>query len=187
MPIELTSAAMKLSYEKPEKNFWSPISSGFLSDSDAIQTTGIRAYSRTTRMPMPQSPRSLLVWVTSGLPSLLGGAGPERLHEEDGDQDHADEDQDRDRRAEPDVDPVDQDVVAEDRHALGVESASRLDDVDVVEDPERVERPEQERDQDRRLHQRDGDPEEALGRGGAVDLRCFMQLVWHERQAGQQQ
>ena len=79
------------------------------------------------------------------------------------------------------------DVVAEDRHRLGVVRAARLDDVDRVEDPERVERAEQQRDEDRRLHQRQRDPEEALHRAGAVDLGRLVQLVGHEREAGEQQ
>ena len=104
------------------------------------------------------------------------------LDEEDGDQDHADEDQDRDGRAEPEVHPVDEDVVAR-IDALGAESAARLNDEDVVEYSERVERPEQQRDEDRRLHQRQRDAEEALQRARAVYLGRLVQLVRNQRQA----
>ena len=42
-------------------NFWSAMSSGFLSDSEMIHRTGIRQYTRTTVSAMLQSATSLPV------------------------------------------------------------------------------------------------------------------------------
>ena len=59
-------------------------------------------------------------------------------------------------------------------------------DGDRVEDPECVERAEQQRHQDRRLHQGQRERKSA-GRRGAVHLRGLVQLVRHEREAGEQE
>src|SRR6476469_10105115 len=62
---------------------------------------------------------------------------------------HGQEDQHADRRTQPEVERLEQVVVAEDRHRSGAVGAAG-EYVDVVEDPERVEGAEQKRDQDRR-------------------------------------
>ena len=98
-------------------------------------------------------------------------------------QDHGNEDQHRYRGPEAQVHTVDEDVVAEDRHGLGVLRAAGLDE-HGVEDPERVERAEQQCYEDRRLHQRHRDPEEALHGARTVHLGRLVQLIGHEREPG---
>ena len=135
----------------------------------------------------PDRPRAVLcrvgVWhITS--PRLLRRGRAEPLDEQTAITITHEEDQHRDRRAQAEVEPRDQLVVAEDRHRLGAVGAARLDE-HRVEHAEGVERAEQHRHQDRRLHQRQRDPPEALPRAGAVDLRGLVQLVGHQRQARQ--
>ena len=91
-----------------------------------------------------------------------------------------------DRRSEPEVEPVDELLVAEDRHRVGVVGAAGDDERGVV-DPERVERAEQHRDHQRGPDQRQRDLDEALPRARAVHLRGLVEVVRHERQAAQQQ
>src|ERR671919_3258201 len=96
----------------------------------------------------------MLRLITSGLPTLLGERRSETLHEQERDQDDDQEDQHRYRGADAEV-QLDQELVeVEHRHALEVRVVPGGDDVDGIEDPEGVERAEQQRYEDRRLHQR---------------------------------
>src|SRR5579859_3212076 len=128
------------------------------------------ARAMTTKLAVPQPTfwRGVeVIAAISGSPLSdirAGGRGAEALDEHEGDDRHADEDQDRYRRPDAQVERVEQVVVAEDRDGPGAVGAGR-EDVDVVEDPERVQRPEQQRDQDGRLHQRQRDLDEALPGG----------------------
>src|ERR1022692_902694 len=140
---------------------------GALRDSETIQSTGSSASATTTRFVVPQPTfwRGVVVTAAiSGSPLSdvrARGRGAEALDEQEGDDRHADEDQDRDRRTDPQVQRVEQVVPGEDRDRPGVVAALGQDE-DVVEDPERVQRTEQQRDQDGRLHQWQRDLREAL-------------------------
>ena len=135
----------------------------------------------------PDAPQDLLTGCCSFMVGYLRcRARAQEAGEDERDQDHADEDQDRDGRAEPEVEPVDELLVAEDRHRLGVVGAAGHDEHGVV-DAERVERPEQQRHHQRRPDQRQRDLPEALPRARAVHLRRLVEVVRHERQTSQQQ
>src|SRR6185437_15350386 len=128
---------------------------GVLSDSDTIQSTGIRASAMTTKLAIPHPVFWRGVEITAMSASPLsdiraGGGGAEALDEDHRDERDADEDQDRDRRSDPQVESVEQVVVTEDRDRPGAVVAGGQD-VDLVEDPERIQRPEQQGDQDGRL------------------------------------
>src|SRR3984885_14127530 len=163
----------------------SRIAAGVLKDSEAIQSTGISASAMTTTFAVPQLTFCRGVVVTAAMIGSLRsrvrarGGGAEALDEQDGDDRHADEDQDRDRRPEPQVQRVEQVVPGEDRDRPGVVTALGQDE-DVVEDPERVQRPEQQRDQDGRLYQRQRDLREALPGGSAVYLRGLLQVLGNQ-------
>src|SRR5580704_13489533 len=93
---------------------------GVLKDSDTSQSTGISASAMTTVFadPQPTFCRAVVTAAISGSPRFdicARGRGPEALDEQDGDDRHADEDQDRDRRPDPQVERVEQVVVAEHR------------------------------------------------------------------------
>ena len=132
-------------------------------------------------------PAEALTWgVPHAVFSRRSGAGAEALDEHERDDAHEHEQQHRNRRPQTEVEAGEQGVVVEHRDRLGAVGAL-VEDVDRVEDPERVERAEQQRDEDRRLHQRQRDPREPLPGAGAVHLRRVEQFIGHERQAGQQQ
>jgi hypothetical protein len=80
-------------------------------------------------------------------------SGAEAFDEHRRDDRHHQEQQDRNRGAKSQVEPVEQRVVVQHRDRLGPVRAL-VEDVNRVEDPEGIERAEQQRDQDRRLHQR---------------------------------
>src|SRR5690242_8429324 len=163
---------------------------GVLKDSETSQSTGISASAMTTKFAVAQPVRWRgVIAAISGSPLSdvrAGGRGAEALDEQERDDRDADEDQDRDRRPDAQVQRVEQVVVAEDRDRPGAVGAQGQD-VDVVENPERVQGPEQQGDQDRRLHQRQRDLREALPARGAVHLRGLLQVFGHQRQPGQQQ
>src|SRR6516225_4190658 len=122
-------------------------------------------------------------------PSSCRRAGYRRAEEPDedeGDDRDGDEDQDGDRRPDAEVQRPEQVVVPQDRYRVGAVAAAGQD-VDVVEDPERVQRPEQQRDQDGRFHQRQRHPVETLPGSGAVHPRRLQYVLRHERQPGHQQ
>src|SRR3954451_2649945 len=91
---------------------------GSFSDNITIQNTGNSEQMITTaRSPLhPNTRLRSVLPFTSDLPALLGQRRLEDLDEDDGDDGHADEHQHRDRRAEAQVQAVEQRVVAEDRH-----------------------------------------------------------------------
>src|ERR1700733_9770599 len=126
-------------------NEGSRIAAGVLKDSEAIQSTGISASAMTTTFAVPQPTFCRGVVVTAAMIGSLRsrarawGCGAEALDEQDGDDRHADEDQNRDRRPDPQVQRVEQVVVAEERDRPGVVRPVGQDE-DVVEDPERVQR-----------------------------------------------
>src|SRR6476620_7511342 len=131
---------------------------GVLSDSEMIHRTGNRPNTRTTTSAATHRP--ILRSMSAPLPGRLQA---EALDEEHGDDRHADEDQHGYRRAQPEVQLVEQLVVAQDGDRLDIPVLTRVgQDVDRVEDPERVERAEQQRDEDGNLHERDRDLPEAL-------------------------
>src|SRR5580692_3136645 len=107
-------------------NDGSRIAAGVLKDSETIQSTGISASAMTTKFadPQPNFCRGVVVTAAiSGSPRFdvrAGGRGAEALDEQDRDDRHADEDEDRDRRPDPQVERVEQVVVAEDRDRPGV-------------------------------------------------------------------
>src|ERR1700690_930517 len=127
---------------------------GVLKDSETSQSTGISASAITTKLAVPQPNfwRGVVTAAISGLPLpdvRAGGRGAEALDEHEGDDRHADEDQDGYRRPDAQVERIEQVVVAEDGDRAGVVVAGREDE-DAVEDAERVQHPEQQRDQDGR-------------------------------------
>src|ERR1700760_960338 len=147
---------------------WSAISLGGFSEIDSSQRTGIRANSSTSVIAIVHSEYSRAPTFISASRSSFFDLDAEAFDEDERDQHHADEDQHRDRRAEPQVQPVDQLVEAEDRDRFGVLRAAGHDE-DRVEDARGLERAEEDRDEDRRFHQRQGDLAEPLPGGGAVD------------------
>src|SRR5438067_9004272 len=140
---------------------------GSLKDSATIHHSGKRTQRMMTTSAMPQAVLSLRVTTSamSHLRSRYGGA--EEFDVEEGDETHRDEDQHRDRGSQAQVEIGEQVVVGEDR------DRPRLvlplgQYVDVVEYPEGVQGPEQQRHQDGGLHQRQDYLGEALPGGGAV-------------------
>src|ERR1700761_6288769 len=111
----------------------SATSLGGFSEIESSQRTGISAKSRTSVIAIVHSEYSRAPTFISASRSPFFDLHAEAFDEEEGDQDHADEDQHRDRRAEPQVQPVDQLVEAEDRHRFGVLRAAGHDE-DRVED-----------------------------------------------------
>src|SRR5450631_3929620 len=194
-------------------NEGSRTAAGVLNDSETSQSTGIRASATTTKLAVPQKdfwatvvpwpppfrrrlvvtpavwPGVVVTVATSGspLPDVgAGGRGAEALDERERDDRDADEDEDRDRGPDPQVQGIEQVVVAQERDRPGVVGPGGQDE-DVVEDPEGVQRPEQQRDQDGRLHQRQGNAREALPAGGTVDLRGLLQVLRDQGEPGEQQ
>ena len=90
------------------------------------------------------------------------------------------------RGAQP-VDPVRRERLLRDRRQRRRAVLPAGEHVRQVEDPQRVERPEDQRDEDRRHEQRQRDPREALPRGGAVDLRRLVDLAGDHLQAREDQ
>ena len=90
------------------------------------------------------------------------------------------------RRAEAERGAGDRLPVGQERHALGLLGPARHDE-DRVEDAVGVERAEQQRHHDRRLHVGHRHLVEALPGGGAVDLGRLLQVLGHLGQAGEQQ
>src|SRR5260370_12967203 len=190
IPIELSSGLMNCEvvrswWKFPQvhcagKKEGSRTGVGVLKASETSQSTGIRASAMTTKFVVPQ----LTLWrgvVTAISESPLsdvraGGRGAEALDEHDRDDRHADEDEDRDRRADPQFQRAEHVVVHTDRDRPGVISPGGQDE-DVVEDPERVQRPEQQRDLDRGLHQRHPDPPEAPPGAVAVHHGRLLQVL----------
>src|SRR3954467_2464066 len=156
---------------------------GVFSDSEMIQRTGNSAKTRT--MASAATHRPTLRSMSAPLPGRLQA---EALDEHHGYERHADEDQHGYRRAQAEVQLVEQLVVAQDRDRLDVPVLTRVgQDVDRVEDPESVERAEEQRDEDRDLHQRDRDLPEPLPGARSVHARGLVQLVGDERQPREQQ
>src|ERR1700761_1826945 len=156
---------------------WSVISLGGFSEIDSSHSTGISANSRTSVIAIAHSEYSLAPTFISSAPrSAFLDLDAEAFDEQRGEQHHTEEDQDRDRRADAQVESVDQLFEAEDRHRFGVLRAVGHDE-DRVEDARGLEHPEEHRDEDRRFHQRQRDLHEALPGGGAVDLRRLVELV----------
>src|SRR5437899_7218833 len=120
---------------------------GVLKDSETIQSTGISASATTTTLAVPQPTFWRGVVVTAAMTGSplfdvrTGGRGAEALDEHGGDDHHADEDQDRDGGPDPQVQRLEQVVPAEDRDR-SCAVVALCQDEDVVENPERVERPE---------------------------------------------
>src|SRR3954447_9565095 len=113
---------------------------GSFSDSIRIQKMGNSANTKMTAFAVVQRAKpDALFSVMSALPPLLCERRPEPLDEEERDDRHHHEDRDGDRRAEPEVEPVQQLVVAEHRPRLDVRVVAVGDDERRVEDPERVE------------------------------------------------
>src|SRR5712691_13392072 len=105
-------------------NDGSRTAAGVLNDSDTIHSTGIRARAITTKfaVPHPAFWRGVVMTAISVSPLCdvrAGGGGAEALDEDHRDDRDADEDQDRDRRSDPQVQGVEQVVVAEDRDRAG--------------------------------------------------------------------
>src|SRR6478609_5922913 len=144
---------------------WSMISLGGFNEIEISHSTGISADSSTSTMAMLQRLYSRVPCLISASRSAFLGLDAQALDENERDQYDEEEDQHRDRRAEAEVEPVDQLVEAEDRDRFGVLGAAGHDE-DRVEDAEGLEGAEENRDQDRRLHQRQGDADEALPGGG---------------------
>src|SRR5437667_9353351 len=175
---------------RPGQVLNSPSARSIVNSGVTSPITGISASAMTTKFAVAQP----VLWrgvmaAISGSPLSdvrAGGRGAEALDEQERDDRDADEDQDRDCRPDAQVQRVEQVVIAEDRDRPGAVGAQG-EDVDVVENPERVQCPEQQGDQDRRLHQRQRDLREALPARSAVHLRGLLQVFGYQRQAGQQQ
>src|SRR5581483_1119428 len=131
-------------------NVGSVMLDGSLKDNDTIHSTGISASTIATVLASPQPAFCLAVvaiFATSPSRRRARYRRAEALDEQEGDDRDADEDENRDRRPDAQVQRGEQVVVAEDGHRARA-MATRGQDEDVVEHPERVERPEQQRDQD---------------------------------------
>src|SRR3954471_17871867 len=100
---------------------------GDLNDSITIHRTGNRAKTRTTKSAVPQ-PRIRFVFARSIRSRLSRAACAEALDKDDRDDQHADEDQHRHRRAQAEVESVEQLVVAQDRHRLDLRVRAVLAD-----------------------------------------------------------
>src|SRR4051794_32279123 len=94
---------------------WSMMSLGGFSEIEISHSTGISANSTTSTMATVQRPYSRFPCLISASRSAFLDLDAEALDEEEGDQHDEEEDQHRDRRAETEVEPVDQLVEAEDR------------------------------------------------------------------------
>src|ERR1700749_2786734 len=94
---------------------WSAISLGGFSEIDSSQRTGISANSSTSVIAIVHSEYSRAPTFISTSRSPFLDLDAEALDEDEGEQDDADEDQHRDRRADAEVEPVDQLFEAEDR------------------------------------------------------------------------
>src|ERR1700749_2471537 len=156
---------------------------GVLKDSETSQSTGISASAMTTNFAAAQPVlwRAVMAAI-SGSPLsdvCAGGRGAEALDEQEGDDRDADEDQDGDRRPDAQVQRPEQVVVPQDRHRVGA-VAPRCQDVDIVEYPERIKRPEQQRHQDGRFHQRQRDTDETLPGGRTVPPGRLLQTLRDE-------
>src|ERR1700730_12534996 len=150
MPIELISGRMNCELVRIPRKFpqvhWlgtnegSRTAVGVLKASETSQRTGISASAITTKLVVVQPTlcRGVMAAITgSPLSDVCArGRGAEALDEQDGDDRHADEDQDRDRGPDPQVERVEQVVVAEDLDRRGAAAALGQDE-DVVEDRER--------------------------------------------------
>src|ERR1035438_6738875 len=121
----------------------SRIAVGVLNDSETSQSTGIIARAMTTKFAVPHPIFCRGVVVTAAITGspvsevAAWGRRAEAPDEQEGDDRHTDKDQDGDRRPDAQVQRVEQVVVTQDRDRAGVISPAGQD-VDVVEDPERV-------------------------------------------------
>src|SRR3954454_24569123 len=114
---------------------WATIWLGGLRGIEISHSTGTRAKISTAAMAMLQRVYSRLpCFISTSRPAFLD-ASAEAFDEDEGDQKDADEDQHRVRRAEPEVEPGDQLVVAENRDRFGVLGTAGHDE-DRVEDAE---------------------------------------------------
>src|SRR6516165_10890076 len=182
--MELISAELKMSPRKMPRQLSKVTDDGIslpsltvdvgLSDRLRIHSTGINAYittkASTTTQNVARRARSAPTEITPG----RGRA--EHLDEDQRDNPHATEDQHADRRTQPHVETLEKVVVAQDRHRPGVVVA-RGQHVDVVEDPECVQRPEQQRHHDRRLDDRQHDPGEPPPRASPASSSSDMNGV----------
>src|SRR3954447_3003333 len=100
---------------------------GDLNDSITIHSTGNSAKTRTAKSVTPH-PRIRFVSVRRISSPLPWPARAQALDEDERDDHHADEDQHRDRRPQPEVEPVEQLVVAQDRHRLDLRVRAVLAD-----------------------------------------------------------
>src|SRR3954470_5621291 len=141
--------------------------SGGFSETESSHSTGTRAKISTSVIAMLQSVMSLPSRLISASGTAFLDLDAEALDEDRRDDDDDHEQQHRHGRAEPEVQTADQLVEAEDRDRFGFQCAAGHDE-DRVEDAEALERAEQQGDEDRRFHQRQGDPGEALPGTGAV-------------------
>src|SRR6195952_1501363 len=98
----------------------SVISLGGFSEIESSHSTGTRAKISTRVIAIVHSEYWRAPTFISTPRSPFPDLDAEAFEKEEGDQHHTDEDQHRDRRAEPQVQPVDQLVEAEDRHRFGV-------------------------------------------------------------------
>src|ERR1700755_1728836 len=98
----------------------SAISLGGFSEIDSSHSTGISANSRTSVIAIVHSEYSRAPTFISASRSPFFALHAEAFDEEGGEQHHTDEDQDRDRRADAQVEAVDQLFEAEDRHRFRV-------------------------------------------------------------------
>src|ERR1700760_4195573 len=135
---------------------WSVISLGGFNEIDSSHSTGISANSNTSVIAIVHSEYSRAPTFISASRSPFLDLDAEALDEDEGEQDDADEDQHRDRRADPEVESVDQLFETEDRDRFGVLRTVGHDE-DRVEDARGLEHPEEKGDEDRRFHQRQGD------------------------------
>src|SRR5918999_3741020 len=151
-----------------------------LNDRLTIHSTGTSAYSSTNVLATAHLLFAAPVVATAmsapplGVRARRGGA--EQLDEDEGDQRDGDEDEHADRRPDAEVERPEQVVVTQHRDRSGAVRATG-EDVDVVEDAERVERAEEQRHEDRGLHHRQDDLREPLPRPGAVHLGRLEQGV----------
>src|SRR3954447_22758248 len=119
---------------------WSTISFGGFSEIEISHITGIRANRTTRTMAIVQAPYSRVPCFISTPRSTFIDAHAEAFDEDERNNQHNQEDHKRDRRADSEVETVDQLFEAEDRDRFGVFGATGHDE-DRVEDPERLEGP----------------------------------------------
>src|SRR3954453_8034439 len=152
-----------------------------LNDRETIQSTGMSASRMATVFAVPHVAFCLPVVAIVASTFRARRRRAEALDEQERDDRDAEEDQDRNRGPDAEVQRGEQVVVTEDRHRAGV-VAARGQDEDVVEYPKRVERPEKQRDEYRRLHQGQRDPDDPLPRRRAVHHRRLGRILRNERQ-----